>query len=266
MSPVSVKQRLRGRLIVPVRSSMGRSYGKVRRRRRSRKPLRKRSTAVRNLKTGTSKSGAHAHVVRKAFPGVVPTTTNTGASFSAGNIQNSVLRTTPDGTGSFGWKFTLQDFPSYTSFTGIYQFYKILYVKIMFVPEQNSWLSGRTDATTVAYTTTALKTTSPFMVVAPDPMSDAVFSTITDALEHDGSSTHAFNNGDEWVVYLEPTIIHVEGETGSTYNVPGKKTWLPTSNTTAPHYGLRAYLDKIDQYTSFRTVMEMKVAFKGLKT
>ena len=101
---------------------------------------------------------------------------------------------------------------------------------------------------------------------AMDENTDAVFGSEQEALNHDASRFHCFNDGKEFVVYLEPKNLDLVGVAGTEVSVPAKRSsWIPTTATTIPHYGLRCHLSNLFGGTQIRIMMEMKVAFKHLK-
>jgi hypothetical protein len=258
---VSTKQRLRGKK---------RKYRMKRKdyvKHRKRRKINGFGISVKtNAIAKSQKHGAYAHVVRRANYAPAPTVTETGSSFGVGVIENSMMKTTPNGSGSFGWTFNLQQLNGYTDFTSIYKFYKILWVKLTFYPRQNAWQSGRTDAGNVTYDNTGgIKSTSPELIVVPDRTSAANVTGTSALMSHEEARFHIFNDGKEFSVFLQPTILGIEGSTASTYNVPGKPTWIPTTTTNAPHYGLRCRISSMSDYDSIRVIMEMKVAFKEPK-
>lgn len=220
-----------------------------------------------NANPSTHGGGGRIHVKKKTFYAPVATNTELGAIPSVGAITNTTLTNPASGKGSTGRAFILEDFPDYATYQGIYQYYKILYVKVIYYPQQNGYPAQDGNGSGVFGTgATALKSAAPEVVVAPDAMTSQVFSNIESALNHDQAKYHVFNDSKELVVYVQPTIKATEGEVGSVINVPGKPMWIPTSSQAVPHYGLRCYWANFNQNTSFRIMYEMKVAFKGLKS
>lgn len=220
---------------------------------------------TRNYVTSTSKHRGYAHIKKKTFFAPVATVTELGATPTVGRVTNSSLKATPTGDGSTARQFILEDFPDYATYQGIYQFYKILYVKLIIYPQQNSY-SAFDNTPAFNSSATALTAFAPEVTVATDKMTTTIFGTQTEAFNHEGAKYHLFNDSSEFCVYVEPTVVQSEGPTGSEVNVPGQPMWIPTSSAAIPHNGLRLYWNNFNEFTSFRLMYEMKVAFKGLKT
>ncbi len=216
-------------------------------------------------------NGKRIVVLKKLAQGPTPTTREGGSSMS-NEIRNYGSKTTPDGEQSFGYSFSLSQFPSYSNFTGIYQWYKILWVKLHFYPLQTTWpaLSASTATNPIIgreFDDTAglACCVAPTICVAPDHQSDALFSSLNNAMEHDGAKLHVFNDTNEFSVFLSPKPTGLVGSAGSevVYLTPENK-WITTSSATVPHYGLRCYV-KMQDAVSVQVYMEMKVAFRGNK-
>lgn len=179
-----------------------------------------------------------------------------------------------NGAGSFGYDFKLSDFTNYTDFTDMFRFYKILWVKLYFYPEQNCHVSARVSegtSATMAYGdlgyANSVETRSgraPTLVCAPDQTSASGLSDFTVGMSHDKARFHMFNDSKEFMVYLVPTTLQKVGAT-SNVDTHGKPMWISTASPDEPHYGLRCFADGFHNATSVKVIMTMKVAFKDLK-
>lgn len=238
----------------------------VRPRRRSKKKARVRrriSTGVVQNFLGSTRSSGSRHLTKtRIFQAPVATDGTVGVQ-SVGVINNTTLGST--GSGSHGRYFTLANFPEKDTYKNLYQFYKILSVKIIWYPQQNSYAA---HDTTQAFNSedTALRSFSPEIIVAEDRMNAAAFPNLATAFAHEGAVFHMFNDSKEFAVTVRPTPVQQSGPVGSQVNVPGKPMWIPTTADAVPHNGLRIFYNNLNAFTSFRVMYQMKVAFKGLKT
>jgi hypothetical protein len=207
-------------------------------------------------------------VVKRTQKSPAPVSFLTGASFGTGRIRNSVSKDIPDGSFSIGYDFKLSHLYNYTEFTDAYQWYKILYVKLIFYPSANAVPANDAGEAQQHVDGTGVVTgMSPHMCICPDSTSSALFSTMDEAQAHSGSVFHVFNTpGSDFSYYsnVKPTSLH--GSSGSEVQTLGtEKPWVSTASATVPHYGLRLYFENFNDHMWLDVKMEMKVAFKGLK-
>ena len=214
--------------------------------------------------------GAPAHktetVVKRLQNSPVPTEGETGHTLSD-IIQNSRLRAagSRNGTGSFGYAFKLDQLFNYTEYTGAYQWYKILKVRLVFYPAQNNYRADD-NTTWTADASGSQFARAPFLVLAPDSSSDAKFTSLNEAQAHAGSVVHCFNDGSDFAITLSPKPTSLHGSSGSEVQTLGvQRPWISTDSPTVEHYGLRCYADQFGDSSYMRVKMEMTVAFKGVK-
>lgn len=220
--------------------------------------------------TFTNKSGYR--VVKKLS--LAKTPTGEGGHALTSLLMSSVSKTGGGSSYAFSYDWSLDDFPSYTDFTNLYQYYRILWVKLHFVPLQNAYLAANRGSATYPVNTTANSGTTsyitgsaPWIIFAKDEAGAAVFGSANDAMEHNGAAIHVFNGGDELSIYLEPKNHEQVGASGSTVETPVyKSSWIPTASTAVKHYGLRCYMENQNMHSQIKVFMEMKVAFKDPKT
>lgn len=227
------------------------------------------SRVVRNKMMGTAHGGSKHHFVRKSMIGFTPTTNEVGSSITD-IISNQRLKgspSSPNGNGGIGYVWKLTNFPNQSELVKIYQYYKINRVTVTFYPEQNSHGAHRSDAQNVTFGNTgAPKSCATCMVYAIDRTNTALFASVNEALEHEGSKLHVFNgSGDELTISFVPTTLTTAGPVGSTITVPGRPRWIPTTSDSIEHFGLRVFFDRMSDYVSFRVVMQMTVEFKDAK-
>ncbi len=199
-----------------------------------------------------------------------PTTQEGGGALTS-RIMNATSATTKDGQFGFSYNFNLAQMTSYTDFTAMYQWYKLLWVKVHFVPLQGAvpaLIQG--TATNPILDVTEDGSNTPLgqageLVLAPDRTSEALFSSVQIAMAHDGAVLHTFNDNKELSIFLQPRALGLVGAAGSevaTENAGPR--WITTSDATVKHYGLRCFATMQDN-ASYRVNMEMKFAFKGPK-
>lgn len=247
----------------------------VRARRKKRTPKRRIhrriSTGVRTNYLAKTRSHGNGTITKtKSFLCPAPEKFS-GATAPVGTINNSHMTVSSSppsvtGQGSFGWNFQLMMFPNFSAYQGMYRFFRIDYVKIIFYPQQNAYAAYDGGGNS-AFNSAApqIKSFAPEIIVASDQMTDAVFANRLAAHEKEGSVYHMFNDSKEFAVTLKPTVKQLSGPANAQVVVPGKPMWVPTTASTLEHFGLRVYLDNFNQYVSLRTIMTMKISFRGLK-
>lgn len=185
------------------------------------------------------------------------------------SLRNSALGN-GSGAGGFNHRFRLEDMTSFTDFTNIYRFYKILWVKITMYPAQTTHLGTPAGTTVPALDYTAglyqPGGQAPYVVVAPDNTSDTAFTTEEIALAHSGARFHMFNDPNEFSIYLVPTPKGLVGTAGSeSVTELNKSVWISTDNPSEDHFGLRGYAAGFHNGIEVKSILTMKVAFKDLK-
>lgn len=253
-------------LTVVKKGSSTRGSRRYKRKSYRKKPSKYGTTRIHRTKLmGTRHAGQKHHLVRKAFLGIAPWVQEIGGTIND-NIRNFQLKSAPrDGNGAFNYQWDLTAFPGYTTINQIYQYYRIRAVTICFYPEQNSYPAARTDAQNVTYdASSGQKATAPTLIYAVDRADSNLFTSVNDALAHEGSKMHVFNGSEELTVSLRPTPLTTVG-TGGGVDVAGKMTWIPTSSTGEKHLGLKCYMNRMSDYISIRVVMNMTVEFKDTK-
>lgn len=216
--------------------------------------------------------GGSIKVVRKLLRGINPTAMESGGALTS-FITNDNGKTTPNGNFAFSYEWTLENFPDYTLYTGAYQWYKILWVKVHFYPLQNSHPALRVSSATnpiIGYSNNedpgTVASHAPQLIVAPDKQGAAIFSSESDALQHAGAIHHVFNNGNDLSIHVAPQPTGLLGTAGSEaiYEIKGNK-WISTGVTNVPHYGVRCHM-VMPSGPQIKVMMEMKVAFKHPKS
>lgn len=230
-----------------------------------RKRLRQYGRANLNMLARASPAHKTQTVVKRLQNAPSATTVETGGSVSS-FIQNAGSKTTPDGQFAFSYAFKLDQMYNYSEFTTAYQWYKILGVKLIFYPAQNSYRAD--DGTT--FTSSASGTIfarAPFLIVAPDSSSDALFGSANEASAHAGAVMHCFNDGADFSVYCNPKPTSLVGSAGSEVQTLGtERPWISTASATVKHYGLRCFADQFGDSSLIRAKAIYTVAFKGLKS
>lgn len=226
--------------------------------------------AMSRIATGSRHIGKNV-IIKKMAYAPTPTTSEPGAALTH-ILTNVNSATTPDGGYSFSYAFKLSQFPNYANYIAMYQWYKILWVKLHFYPMNNSYPGLNRGTSTFPVEeqesdgTGKISSGAPLLIVAPDHSSDAIFTNSTEAMEHDGAKLHMFNDGNDFSVFLSPKPTGLVGSAGSevVYLTPANK-WITTTSAEVPHYGLRCRMEQND-HSAIKVIMEMKVAFRGNKT
>lgn len=258
---------------MPMTGKRKRTILRSRRRRPYPRMVRPRTTGAYTRASTIATSSKHRGkiaVIKKLMRGVTPTLQETGGSLTH-ILSNPNLKTTPDGQGAFSWAFQLDQFPNYADYTDVYQWYKILGVKIHFYPLNNGYPAvNRSSATYPAINRsvdgTGVSTSGATqLILAPDHQTQALFATETEAMSHAGAIHHVFNDSNELTMYVAPKPTGLLGPAGSevVYEVPNTH-WITTNTVNLPHFGVRGYMVAYDA-SSIKVVMEMKVAFKQQK-
>lgn len=250
--------------------------GKKRSRNRSpnKKKKRSKTSSVSVKKThlaGSKKRAKDVHYISRLQVAPTPTAMEAGGALTY-LLSNATGKTTGNGTFSFGYSFKLDQVESFAEQTAIYQWYKILGVKITFYPLQSEYPSLQQGSSTypikaVAYSgATSIASASPQLIVAPDESTDALFANESIALAHGGARFHIFNDASELTVNVYPKPTGLLGETGTpTVYRPSKSEWISTASTTTPHYGLRCYATGWSNAVQLKVMAEYRLAFKDLK-
>jgi hypothetical protein len=174
---------------------------------------------------------------------------------------------------SFHFEVSLNDLYDDASYKAIYQYYKIVGLRVAFYPLQNAHLataqSNSTNPILAVQSNSVITTGSaPRIVIAPDYVSVTDFSNEDDALAHDNAKFHVFNDGNEFSVWSCPKPLDVVGREGVvSSSAPGKSQWLPTDGDGAAieHRGFRGYVSNLHSAIQIKVMWQFKVAFKGLK-
>ncbi|WP_445772236.1 hypothetical protein [Rheinheimera sp.] len=254
---------------MPILGKRKRKTLRSRRRRPAPRMVRPRFASTASSKLArASAARSNITVINKLLTGVTATQRETGSGITS-LVRNYQSQTTPDGTFSLGWSFKLIDFPNYADYTDVYQWYKILGVKVHFYPLQNSYtaLQESTATNPILQNSSNLTAfnqscTAPSCIIAKDMQDDGLFTSETIAMQHHGAVFHCFNDGRELMIYLQPKATGLLGTAGAeAVFEQSQPQWISTASAAVPHYGLRSFWNMSDG-SSVRVVMEMKVAFK----
>lgn len=173
----------------------------------------------------------------------------------------------------FQYSFKLSDVPGYANWTNMYRWFKIVGVKLIFVPLQNTHNGlSQSNATNpikaIGTSATTLSGLAPRFIVAPDNSSLSAFSSEQQALSHDHSKMHCFNGGAEFVVSMRPMAQDVIGLAGATARTDKPPTgFIETSaaGIAIKHHGLRCWCEGVHNAVQVIVYQEISVALKGLK-
>lgn len=216
--------------------------------------------------TGTPNYGTRYKIIKRCMFGPTPTTQESGGTLTQ-FISNAGSKTTPNGDFAFSYHFKLSDLHNHTEFTSMYQWYKILWVKLHFMPRQETYPSVNAAHANDSFDGTGPSISqAPLMVLASDKTDESLFTSFDDACAHEGAKVHMFNSGNELTTWLVPKPTGLLGTAGSevVFQQPSPK-WITTDNATVPHYGVKAFVQGMSDHNVIMVLLEMKVAFKDLK-
>lgn len=174
---------------------------------------------------------------------------------------------------AFHYEFTLNDLYGDDALKAIYQYYKILGVKLIFYPLQNahpgmSQSNSTNPVRAIDSAATITTGSAPRIILAKDLSSVTNFSNENDALAHDDAKLHVFNDGNEFSYYCSPRPLDVVGREGViSSNAPGKQQWLSTdaSGAAIGHRGVRCWAANMHSAIQIKVLWEFSIAFRGLK-
>jgi hypothetical protein len=175
-------------------------------------------------------------------------------------------------SGGFGFNFKLDQMPSYTDFTNMFQFYKILNVEIHFVPFQTCFpaltVSDATNPVKGLSSTTYTPTSEvPIITLAPDDSSSDNFASQTDAFAHGRTTLHSFADGRTFKYRLSPVVKRIAGSTAAPVQASvTRKTWVSTDSPSEAHFGVRGWGKHFYSTTRIDVYVIMTTVFKDLKT
>lgn len=223
-----------------------------------------------NILAGSSRSKGRVHVITRMNITRLNGVTNPLTSLSNQNFGNG------NGNGVVGMDFKLSDFLSYTDFTAIYRWYKILWVKVTMYPEQNTHVAAKVhvaaDIDSTAYAPlnfdgadSDLTGLAPHIIFAPDKSNSDGFATEGEAYAHDKAKFHMFNDGRELQIYLTPHPRDEVGLVGAPAEVSSAPKWLSTDAPDIQHYGIRTLCKGWHNQFFVKCITTMKVAFKEHK-
>jgi len=161
------------------------------------------------------------------------------------------------------YNFELSDVPNYTQFTQLYDQYRILAVKMEFVPENcyGPTASGAGVVTQVS---------APWLTTCID-LDDSSAPTSSIIQSHDTVKMHGVLNGNcvnKYVRWLEPQVAISAYQTGGfTGYIPKPKQWIDSNSAGVQHYGLKAWVFAPANSASYRVqviatyYMEFKLPF-----
>lgn len=177
----------------------------------------------------------------------------------------------------FHYVFRLDHVPGYTNYVNVFDYYRIENVKLSFSILQNSHsgaaqsnstnplLAIQTGGSAASVLLTGL---APRIIFCPDETSKVNFGAENDALAHEKSRVHIFNDSKELIVNIKPVYLDEVGPTGSTANSShGRRSFIKTdaAGRALEHYGLRGYCIGFHHSVQVIVHQETTIKFKGLK-
>lgn len=144
--------------------------------------------------------------------------------------------------------FALTDLPGYTRFQGMFQQYSITYIKLQVIPSNNV---NSNPAATI-----------PMVYYAVD-YDDNIIPTQDDMLLKQGVRSRMTMR--PWSIKLRPRVLGMTYEsTTTTAYSPRAFTWISTSDSSVPHYGVKMWFSAPSVDTIYRVHATYYLKFKGL--
>ena len=181
---------------------------------------------------------------KSKYPASIPIPRNISTSVGQRNVTSitrSVFLTGISGaagTDQFvGISFQLSDLPNIASITGLYDQYRIMAVRLQFIPQNIPGQYGIVGATVVPC--------APQLLTCID-LDDAVTPGVTIMESHETVRNHGCldpRNGRDHVVWVEPAIAMENYQTGGFGGYTSKtKQWCDAASTSVQHYGVKAWV------------------------
>lgn len=151
-------------------------------------------------------------------------------------------------------KFTLADLPNYTEFTALYDQYKIYFVVLRFVPDQN-----------MASANNAAGTTTPILYHVIDYDDATAPANKTDLFQYQNLKVRNFSRFSK--ITLRPHVAVAAYQGAFTGYANFKSLWLDAANTAVEHYGVKYCISQpsANWVTSWRLVATYYMAFKNVR-
>lgn len=155
--------------------------------------------------------------------------------------------------------FKLSDLPNYTEFTNLFDRYRILGVKVLFIPH---W--SNVDANPVS----TMPLVNPDFYTVTDYTEDGVPTSLNELYED--TSFRVTRGGKIHKRYLKPAVLSQEFEsTIATAYSPKWKQWITTDDPATPHYCLKWGADQLAVGTTqnfyIRVMMTYYIQCKDVK-
>jgi len=153
--------------------------------------------------------------------------------------------------------FSLADIANVGVYTGMYDQYKLLGVKVIITFLQNT---AETQSLNVM----------PTLNIVSDQDDANMPSSVIQLLGKQGSRKFQFGSKGRtsFSMYLRPNVVQPIGNTGGGQFGIGKSMWIDCVNETVAHYALKAYFENVyiaapqGVATAFKIDLEYKFAFK----
>ena len=142
--------------------------------------------------------------------------------------------------GAYSW--TLAQFPEYASYVAVYDMYRIVKIKMTFVPCNEG-------AKQVSVTAPAFIPEAPPMLTCIDYNDNNPLTTEYDILTYDNAQIHPWGKPFSRVIFPAVSAqYYISG--GSTGYGAKKKQWIDTASTSVQHYGLKYFIrDTFQNFT-----------------
>lgn len=178
--------------------------------------------------------------------------------------------TTATGFGFFSLEFFLNDLPQVTSFSNLFDQYRINWVKVVFEPQ----LTMSNFAIPAAAGGVNFNTYYQKLGTVIDRDDNSLLPSLNAALEYDTYVETNFNKRHTRKLKPNPTIALYAGGAFSGYgfndNWPDVNPWLDMASVSIPHYGIKGVIytanTAADQVQNVWTIrVKMSVSFRNVR-
>ncbi|QDJ95220.1 capsid protein [Capybara virus 7_cap1_536] len=162
---------------------------------------------------------------------------------------------TSSNTGTqLGYTFALSTLPNYTEFTSLFDQYKIVALKVLFLP--------RVDNNPAVSTTTNFNPGNIYYAIDYD---DSITTDVNAILQYQG---HKIVRGDQpFSVYIRSPKVANAIYSGTAFTSYGNTTaWLDVASPSVPHYGLKlAWTSATDGVFTYDVTTMLYLRFKNVR-
>jgi hypothetical protein len=227
----------------PLANNEGSNRGRVKQLKKARNQPKK-SLLDRKVRVETLSQLVTYTYVQRYFPSATTfTVSGTGASYTA---ANGTLAVSTAADSFYSCYFRLGDLPQVSSFTTLYDQYRIDRVRFLLIAQNNT-----SSTSVVSFLTPHF--------ITPDFDDNSVLGTVGAILEYQSCKiVMPYKNG---IIELIPRVAVLSG-TGSVNLGP---QWLDCNDTTVQHYGVKGAIPQQSTGQKFTVIVEIEFSLKTVR-